>query len=188
VRLTTRAIAVWLASAASPASADPPLAPPSATRAIRGPIDAGQTTLGGALGITATPDVRDVSAALAVGRFVADGFALSAITSVARVETDGRTATLWSMIAEPSYHLPLGRRTFGVLGMGVGMAYVKQLGAGFAVAPRIGASFALGRRSVVTPALAYEYVTHRALDRDAEPALVAVTGALRIQLGYAATW
>jgi hypothetical protein len=149
---------------------------------------AGQFELGGAFGVTVASDVRDLSGALSFGRFVADHLKLSATASVAHLQAGARSATLWSLLVEPSYHLRLDHRTFGVLCMGVGAAYEHQLGTGFAVAPRIGVNFLVGNRGVVTPALAYEYVTHRALNGAEDLAVAAVTGALRIQLGYATTW
>ena len=150
--------------------------------------DAGRTELGAAFGATIAADVRDLSASIAIGRFVAPRFELSALASIANVQAGAQSATLWSSVVEPAYHLALAPSIDGLLGMGVGVAYTRRLGTGLAVAPRIGVRFPVGRFGVLTPALSFTYVTHRALDPVAELATDAVTRALRIQLGYAITW
>jgi hypothetical protein len=132
--------------------------------------------------------VRDVSIAPSAGRFVADNFELAAVASVSHTRAADQSITVWSTLAEPSYHLPLTATAFGVLGMGVGAAYERHLGTGLAVAPRIGVSFALGGTLVVTTALAYQYVTHSALDQRDQSAIVDLTSALRITAGVAARW
>ena len=151
------------------------------------PTNDGRIEFGAAFGATIASDVRDLSATLMLGRFVTERLELGALASVARLEAGARSATLWSTVIEPAYHLPLTAGVDGVLGMGIGLAYHHQLGAGLAVAPRIGVRFVVGRH-VVTPALAYTYVTHRALDADADLAVIGVTRALRLQLGYAIRW
>jgi hypothetical protein len=215
---TTRTILLWLAcggtaslaaaddqtlhtaGARTPAVSAPP--PPSTTASPESPYDpppakpvappgygdAGSTELGAAFGATIAADVRDLSASLAIGRFVAARFELSALASLASVKAGAQSATLWSTVVEPAYHLVLAPSIFGVLGMGVGVAYTRRLGTGLAIAPRIGVRFAVGRHGVLTPALSFTYVTHRALDPIADLAADAVTRALRIQLGFAITW
>ena len=195
LRRSSRAIAIGLVVLA-PAGAhgepapqapyDPPQAPPSATPRT-GYGHAGRFELGGAGGVSVASDVRDVRVAPAIGWFVAERFELSAIASVAHLKAGAQSATLWSTLLEPSYHVALDDRTFGVLGMGIGVAYQRRLGTGLAVAPRIGLEFVVGRALVITPALAYDYVTHRALD-DGDVAVAGVTSALRLQLGLAASW
>jgi hypothetical protein len=148
---------------------------------------AGTIAVGVAAGATLASDVRDVSVTPRIGWFVAERFEVAATASLARLDTGAQAATLWSMLAEPAYHLAVADRTFAVLGMGVGAAYVHELGTGLAVAPRVGLEFVVGRALVITPALAYTYVAHRALDAG-DVAVAGVTGALRLQLGVAATW
>jgi hypothetical protein len=217
VRQTTRSILTCIASwsAASISAADgqplhspgapaPVTAPSTTTASPESPYDApatpiappppsgygrtGSTELGAAFGVTIAADVRDLSASLAIGRFVAERFELSALASVANVKAGAQSATLWSTLVEPAYHLALAPQIFGLLGMGVGVAYTHRLGTGLAVAPRIGVRFAVGRLGVITPTLSFSYVTHRALDPVADLAATAVARALRIQLGYAITW
>ncbi|MEO7735765.1 MAG: hypothetical protein ABIY55_32720 [Kofleriaceae bacterium] len=180
-------------TAGAPESPYDPSAPTSTSPATKpasapGFGHAGASELGVAFGATIASDVRDLSATLAFGRFVAERFELSAIASIANVQAGAQSATLWSSLLEPAYHVVLSPSIVGVLGMGVGAAYTRRRGTGLTVAPRIGVRFAVGDRGVFTPALSYTYVTHRALDPIAELADDAVTRALRIQLGYAITW
>lgn len=126
--------------------------------------------------------------AASAGRFVADNVELSAVAGVSNVKAADQSATVWSALVGPSYHLPLGPSTAGVLGMGVGIAYEHTLGSALAVAPRIGASFAIGGRSIVSVALSYDYLTHSALEGRTQAALIAMTSALRVTIGYAVRW
>jgi hypothetical protein len=77
---------------------------------------------------------------------------------------------------------------FGFVGLGLGGAYVTQLGGGFASAPRIGANFLIGRSGILTPSLSYEYTTHNMDLMDKDVALIAVSSALRVNIGYTAMW
>jgi hypothetical protein len=99
---------------------------------------------------------------------------------------------VFSALVEPSYHIPFNRTTFGFLGMGIGAAYLSELGGGLAVAPRIGANFLVGRSGVLSPSLSYEYTTHNVETVDEEMGqditLVAVSSALRVNIGYTAMW
>jgi hypothetical protein len=127
-----------------------------------------------------------------LGWFVSDNLELSAIVGVTNIKAGGESSTVWSALAEPSYHIPFNRTTFGFLGMGIGAAYVSGLGTGLAVAPRIGANVLVGRSGVLTPSLSYEYTTHN-VDTVSEDdmkniTLVAVSSALRINIGYTAMW
>jgi hypothetical protein len=77
--------------------------------------------------------------------------------------------------------------------MGVGAAYVSQLGTGLAVAPRIGMDVMVGRSGILRPSLSYEYTTHDAkgmvdANGNADVTLVAISSALRFNIGYSAMW
>ena len=72
-------------------------------------------------------------------------------------------------------------------------AYVSQLGTGFAVAPRLGMDFLVGRSGILRPSLAYEYTTHDAMaavgpNGSTEVTLVAISSALRFNIGYSSMW
>lgn len=153
---------------------------------------AGVLELGGSAGLMLASEFRNVNVAPTIGWFVADNLELSAILGVSNIKAGDESATVWSALVEPSYHLPFNRTTFGFLGIGVGAAYVSEIGTGLAVAPRIGANVLVGRSGVLTPSLSYEYTTHNVESvsegdmRDVT--LVAISSALRINIGYTAMW
>lgn len=182
--------ATWMmfsiAALASPAVAAPePEEPPAyANEHTRG----GLIDVGIAVGLMVAHDVRDVDLAPAVRWFVAENFAVAAVAAVTSTRAADHSATLWSALVEPTYHYPLNPTTFAVVGMAAGAAYEHTLGTGLTVAPRLGLDFALGRFSVVSTALSYAYLTHSAADARDNAAVVALTSALRIQLGYSVRW
>ena len=153
---------------------------------------AGVLELGGSAGLMFANDFRNINISPSIGWFVADNLELSLIASVSNIKTGDESATVWSGLVEPSYHLPFNRTMFGFVGLGVGASYVSELGGGFAVAPRIGANFMVGRSGVLTPSLSYEYTTHDVDSVDsgdmANTSLVSVSSALRVNVGYTAMW
>ncbi|MDQ3333977.1 MAG: hypothetical protein M4D80_02365 [Myxococcota bacterium] len=152
----------------------------------------GVLELGGHAGLMMAPGFRNVNISPMFGWFVADNIELSAIVGVSNIKAGDQSSTVWSALVEPSYHVPFNRTTFGFFGVGVGAAYVSGLGAGVAVAPRIGANVMVGRSGVLTPSLSYEYTSHTvdtvAEDEMKNITLVAVSSALRINIGYTAMW
>ena len=112
---------------------------------------------------------------------------MSAIVGVSHIRTETESSTLITALAEPSYHLPFAPNVFGFLGLGVGGSYVGGLGGGLAVAPRIGANFLVGRSGVLTPSLSWQYTTH-SIDANGSDAMLAVSSALRINVGYTVMW
>ena len=154
---------------------------------------AGVLELGGAAGLTIAQDIRAVNFSPSIGWFLVDNLELSAILDVTNLKAGGESATLWSALAEPSFHLPFNRSLFGFIGMGVGAAYVSQLGTGLAVAPRIGMDVMVGRSGILRPSLAYEYTTHDAMgsvdaNGNTDVTLVAISSALRFNIGYSTMW
>jgi hypothetical protein len=157
---------------------------------------AGVLELGGSAGLVLANDFRNINVSPSIGWFVADNFQLSGILGVShvQVEEDGADsdATVFSALVEPSYHLPFNRSMFGFAGLGVGGSYISGLGGGFALAPRIGANFLVGRSGILTPSLSYEYTTHSVddvgEDMGKDIAQVAVSSALRVNVGYTVMW
>lgn len=154
---------------------------------------AGVLELGGSAGLTLAQDIRAVNISPHIGWFLIDNFELSAILDVTNLKAGESSATLFSALVEPSFHLPFNRSMFGFVGIGVGGAYVSQMGAGVAVAPRIGMDFMIGRSGILRPSLSYEYTTHDAMsaagpDGTTEVTLVAISSALRFNIGYATMW
>jgi len=179
---------------ASPAVALPPggVVEQAGVGGITGYGRAGVLELGGSAGLMIAPDFRNVNVSPSIGWFLADNLELSGIIGVSNIKVGEESATVWSALVEPSYHLPFNRTTFGFLGMGIGAAYVSQLGTGLAVAPRIGANVLVGRSGVLTPSLSYEYTTHNVESVDTgdmkNVTLVSVSSALRFNVGYTAMW
>lgn len=154
---------------------------------------AGVLELGGAAGLTLAQDIRAVNFSPSIGWFLVDNFELSAILDVTNLKAGGESATLWSALAEPSFHMPFNRSLFGFIGMGVGAAYVSELGSGLAVAPRIGLDVMVGRSGILRPSLSYEYTTHDAMgsideEGNTNVTLVAISSALRFNIGYSTMW
>jgi hypothetical protein len=148
---------------------------------------AGVLELGGSAGLQMSSEFRSLSVNPSIGWFVADNLELSAILGVSNIKAGDESATMWSAVVEPSYHLPFNRSVFGFLGMGIGAAYEQRLGAGLAVAPRIGANFLVGRSGVLTPSLQYQYITHNSMVED-DVTILALTSALSVNVGYTAMW
>ena len=153
----------------------------------------GVLELGGSAGLTIASNLRDIDFSPSIGWFLVDNFELSGILSVQNVKAGGESSTVWSALAEPSFHLPFNRELFGFVGMGVGAAYIDKLGTGLAVAPRLGINFLVGRSGVLTPSLSYEYTTHNTMsqvgpDGTTDVTLVAISSALRANIGYTVMW
>ncbi|HEY5951651.1 MAG TPA: hypothetical protein VIV40_39425 [Kofleriaceae bacterium] len=154
---------------------------------------AGVLELGGSAGLTIAQDIRAVNFSPSIGWFLVDNFELSAILDVTNLKAGSESATLFSALAEPSFHIPFNRSLFGFVGMGVGAAYVSDLGTGLAVAPRIGMDLMVGRSGVLRPSLSYEYTTHDAMgavdaNGNSNVTLVAISSTLRFNIGYSTMW
>lgn len=154
---------------------------------------AGVLELGGSAGLTMAQDIRALNFSPSIGWFLVDNFEISGILDVANLKAGGSSATIWSALIEPSFHLPINRTMFGFIGMGVGAAYVSELGAGMAVAPRIGMDFLVGRSGILRPSLSYQYTTHDAMATandggTTDVTLVAISSALRFNVGYSTMW
>ena len=161
---------------------------------VGGPVGYGSRgvlELGGSAGLTIATDMRNINVAPQIGWFVADNLQLSALLNLAYIDLgNGGASTLASALAEPSYHMPFNGHVFGFLGVGVGGSYISDLGGGFAVAPRIGTNVLVGRSGILTPSLSWQYTTHD-VDVDAaegDTAVLAVSSALRVNIGYTVMW
>jgi hypothetical protein len=163
---------------------------------VGGPVGygrAGVLELGGSGGLTLAQNIRAVNISPSIGWFLVDNLELSAIIDVTNLKAGSESATLWSALVEPSFHVPFNRSLFGFVGMGVGAAYVSELGTGLAVAPRIGMDVMVGRSGILRPSLSYEYTTHDAMgsvdaDGNSNVTLVSISSALRFNIGYSTMW
>lgn len=150
---------------------------------------AGVLELGGSLGLQMATGLREVNISPTIGYFLADNFQISGIMGLSYVDVNEDSATLFSLLAEPSYHFPFTRTAFGFMGLGMGASYVDAYGTGFAIAPRLGANFIVGRSGILSPTVSWQYTTHDAdLTTTGNTAVVAVSSALRVNVGYTVMW
>ncbi|MCE9579953.1 MAG: hypothetical protein K8W52_42945 [Deltaproteobacteria bacterium] len=149
---------------------------------------AGVLELGGSMGFTFASKYRSLTFSPTVGYFIADNLELSAILSVSNVKADSTSSTLWSALAEPSYHLPINRSIFAFLGVGIGASHISGLGTGFALAPRLGGNFMIGRSAVLTPSISYQYTTISTDNSGSDVTVVALTGSTRFNVSFTAMW
>lgn len=150
---------------------------------------AGVLELGGSAGFAFASDYRSMNFSPTIGWFLADNLELSAILGIENIKNGGNSSTLWSALAEPSYHVPFNRSVFGFIGLGAGAAHVSGLGTGFAVAPRLGMNLMVGRSGVLTPSLSYQYTTIKSeMDANSNVTVVALTSAVKFNIGYTAMW
>lgn len=150
---------------------------------------AGVLELGGSAGFAFASDYRSINLSPTIGWFVADNLELSAILSIENIKNEDNSSTLWSALAEPSYHVPFNRSVFAFAGLGIGAAHVSGLGTGFAVAPRVGMNLMIGRSGVLTPSLSYQYTTIATDSMEgSDVTVVALTSAVRFNIGYTAMW
>ena len=153
----------------------------------------GTFELGASAGLTLASNMRDVSFTPALGYFVGDTFEVSAILGVANIAAGNESSTVLSAMIEPSFHFASSRDMFAFIGMGVGGAYVSPLGTALAVQPRVGLNFLVGKSSILSPSLSYEYTMHDAMsaklpDGTTDVTLLAVSSALRANIGYSVMW
>jgi hypothetical protein len=153
---------------------------------------AGVLELGGSLGLQMATNMRSANLSPSIGWFLADNFQLSGIIDLSYVEVDEDSGTLFGVLAEPSYHLPFTKTVFGFFGLGMGASYVTGAGTGFAMAPRLGANFLVGRSGILSPTASWQYTTHdidSTMTGDAtRTTVVAVSSALRLNIGYTVMW
>lgn len=190
--------------AAQPAPAaqpDPVWPPPALTTVVDTPratrrtpySDAGVVELGASAGLTIASNLRDINFSPSLGWFLQDNFELSAILSVSNVKAGNESSTVWSALVEPSFHIPMNQQLYGFVGVGIGAAYIDPLGTALAVAPRVGMNFLVGHSGILTPSLSYEYTTHDAMSQAApdgttDVTLLAISSALRANIGYSVMW
>ncbi|HLU67466.1 MAG TPA: hypothetical protein VKZ63_14390 [Kofleriaceae bacterium] len=148
---------------------------------------AGVLELGGSAGFTAAADFTSANLTPSLGWFLLDNLQISGLLGVAYIEADDQDATMFSLLVEPSYHLPFGDTTFGFMGFGAGASHVEHAGLGLSFSPRVGAKFLVGRSGILTPSLSYLYTTHDTDGMSGET-LMAVSSSLSANIGYTVMW
>ena len=133
-----------------------------------------------------------------VGWFIIDNVELSAIAGLSYVSVASKNAsgvketatqTLFSLLVEPSVHIPFTRSVFGFLGLGMGLSYASGSGGGvgFALKPRLGINVMVGRSGILSPAIYVEYSTHSAIQTSAGT-LLQVSFGYGLNIGYTVMW
>jgi opacity protein-like surface antigen len=155
--------------------------------------EAGVREVGGSAGLAMAQNIRAINFSPSIGVFLADRFELSGILDVTNMKAGSSSATIYSALAEPSFHVPINDQMLGFVGVGVGASYVSELGTALAVAPRVGLDFRIGHAGILRPSLAYQYTTHNSMvttdaNGNTDVTLVAVSSALRFNLGYSTMW
>lgn len=146
---------------------------------------AGVLELGGAFGFEANSAYTQMSVAPSIGWFVTNNFEVSGIASFAYVNTDTASAnTNFSLLAEPSYHLPFSDYLFGFAGVGAGITTGNR-GTGLALVPRVGLNIMVGRSGILTPAVQLAYSTAESLALNGSTGAHAAFGA---NVGYTVMW
>jgi hypothetical protein len=153
----------------------------------------GVREIGAAAGLALAQDIRAVNFSPSIGWFLMDSFQLSAILDVTNLKAGAASATMWSALAEPSFHFMVNQSVFGFFGLGIGAAWVNQLGTAMAVAPHLGLDVMVGKTGILRPSLSYEYTTHDAMGTvnaqgETDVTLVAISNALRFNIGYSRMW
>jgi len=143
----------------------------------------GVVEFGGSAGFTRAGDLTQVNFSPSIGWFVADNLQLSGILGINYSNVAGDGSTYFTLLVEPSYHLPFNKMLFGFVGLGIGPAYQNDVGLGFALAPRIGANYMVGRSGILTPALYLAYTTSD-LIQTAGTTLLGVNVAYGLNIGY----
>ncbi len=154
---------------------------------------AGVRELGAAAGLSLAQDIRAVNFSPSIGWFLMDNFQLSAILDVTNLKAGGASSTMWSALAEPSFHFLINQSMFGFFGLGIGAAWVNELGTAMAVAPHLGLDVMVGKTGILRPSLSYQYTTHDAMGTvdaqgNTDVTLVAISNALRFNIGYSRMW
>ncbi len=157
----------------------------------------GVVELGGSLSLAAATDYFRFSLQPSVGWFIIDNVELSGLLGLSYVSVSSKNAagvketatqTLFSLLIEPSVHIPFTRSVFGFLGLGMGLSYASGgNGVGFALKPRLGINVMVGRSGILSPAVYVEYSTHSALQTSAGT-LLQVSFGYGLNIGYTVMW
>lgn len=156
----------------------------------------GVLELGGSASLAAATGYFRFALQPSVGYFIIDNIELSAIIGLSYVSIDSTDSegasstasqTLFSVLLEPSVHIPFTKSLFGFLGIGFGLSYADASGAGFALQPRLGLNVLVGRSGILSPAVYVQYTTTSAIQTD-QGTLLQVSFGYGLNLGYTVMW
>jgi hypothetical protein len=191
-----------------PVESPPPVPLLYATPELGQSADAGARTygwrgvveLGGFANFSGASNFTSIQFSPTAGMFVFDNVEVSVIVGVNYIHqtvdlgTPNERSdhkTILRLLAEPSYHLPLGSKVWAFVGVGVGVASVPRDGGGvsggFDLSPRAGANFLVGRSGILTPAAFIDYTTGDTILASGGNVL-GVNKTYGIQAGYTVMW
>lgn len=145
----------------------------------------GVLELGGFLAFNAGNNLTQFSFRPTAGWFFMDNWQISLLPGVMYSKVNSASTTTYSLLAEPSFHIPFDRAVFGFIGLGFGIASNPGIGASFA--PRIGANIMVGRSGILTPAFGIVYSGGNAVQTN-QGTLLTLTTAYQIAMGYTVMW
>jgi hypothetical protein len=160
----------------------------------------GVLELGGFASFSTASHFTSIQLSPTAGLFVFDNFEASIILGLAYVhqtiDPDTPTErsehkTIVRVLAEPSYHLPIGPKLWAFMGVGLGAARVPRASggtsAGLDVSPRAGLNFLIGRSGLLTPAVFIDYTTGESI-LSGGGSLLGVNAMYGLQAGYTVMW
>jgi hypothetical protein len=148
---------------------------------------AGVMELGGSLNFSAVGDAKTFSARPSIGYFFFNNWELSGILAWNQISNNGASTNFYSVLAEPSFHVPFNKTVFGFLGAGFGVSGGKDVDFGVALAPRAGMNFLVGRSGLFTPEISVQYSTSSAVATP-QGTVIAVNTSFNVGAGYTVMW
>ena len=149
---------------------------------------AGVLELGGAASFTGASRFSQFSLAPSVGWFFMDNWQITGSVIWTTVKSAGLpSSSIFSLLAEPSFHLPFSNSNFGFLGLGFGVSTQTTANVGFAMAPRLGFKTFVGRSGMLTIDIRETFATNDVIATPYGTALT-VSSAVAMGVGYTVLW
>lgn len=149
---------------------------------------AGVLELGGTAGLTIAKGLKEFNLSPSIGWFIANNWQLSTILSLSAAKVKGADmTTVFSLVAEPSFHVPFSNTFFGFAGFGFGVSQNSGSDMGFAMVPRIGIKSLVGRSGLITVDLKNTFATNDIIETN-RGTLVDFDSVLQFGAGYTVMW
>lgn len=118
--------------------------------------DRGVVELGGTFGFDLRDELFTLRIAPTVGYFLVDRFELTLVPIISVVNVSdnagpSETTVAFSVVLEPSYHLPLSDWFYVFAGLGMGVTFEEGPGADFLLRPVVGVDIMIGRSGILKP-------------------------------------
>lgn len=146
---------------------------------------AGVVELGGSVSGTSASKFLSFGIAPSIGWFFADNVELTVIGSWNYAKVEGADANhVGSIVAEPSFVMPLSNTTFVFAGLGIGGLFELNKRTGVAVAPRVGYKAMVGRSGMITFAVQPIFSLNDTDLRGSDETLLTVKNAYNYGIGF----